>query len=314
MRRALVAAAILLAAAVFITVNDPPPPTPDAPGTFSFAVFGDAPYYFGERMRYRVLLRHIDAHDLAAVIHIGDLFWRPCSDAMYRRRRAELDALRHPVVYTPGDNEWTDCWEERIGGQPPLQRLSRLRAIFYDHPTRSLGRRSIPLESQPRYPENARWRDRDVVFATVHLVGSENAMEPFPGRTAANDSESRERTAAAAEWTRQTFAAARATNAHAVVIAFHAGFGLEDPRYVANFEPFITTLQQEAVRYARPVLIAHGDWHEYTVDRPLPAAPNITRLQVPGSPDVGWVRVSVRRGAKEPFGFASYIVPWWKWW
>ena len=41
---------------------------------------------------------------------------------------------------------------------------------------------------------------------------------------------------------------------------------------------------------------------------------NLTRLQVPGSYDVGWVRVTVTPGAAEPFAFELRVVPHWKYW
>ena len=71
---------------------------------------------------------------------------------------------------------------------------------------------------------------------------------------------------------------------------------------------------------ALPVLVLHGDHHEYTVDRPLVRhttgrrLENLTRLQVPGSPDVGWVRVVVTPGVADPFVFEERLIPRWKYW
>src|SRR5262245_17344911 len=137
--------AVLLAAIVAVLVlgvlatRGTPKPTPNPPGTFSFAAMGDAPYYPWEEIQYRQVLRSLDEHDLSFVLHVGDLFWHPCSDEMYQRSFDALDALRHPVVYTPGDNEWTDCWESGSGGFAPRERLARLRQIFFADATRSLG-------------------------------------------------------------------------------------------------------------------------------------------------------------------------------
>lgn len=254
----------------------------------------------------------IDAHALAAVIHIGDIFWRPCSDAMYVKTRETFDARRHPVVYTPGDNEWTDCWEPRVGGYKPLDRLAQLRRTFFSDPSRSHGGRRIALISQRGYPENARWQSNGVLFATVHLVGSRNGHITYPGSDPSRCAEARARTEAAAEWTRETFA--NATSARAVVIAFHANPGYESRDYRKYFEPFLTALEEEALRFGKPVLVAQGDNHDFIVDRPLPAAPNITRLQVPGSPHVGWVRVTVNADSAAPWSFENYVVPSWKYW
>ena len=154
-------------------------------------------------------------------------------------------------------------------------------------------------------------------------MGSRNALRPFPARTAADDAAAKRRTEAAAEWTRETFAAAKAANASAVVVAFHGDPGLREPAgdsYRQNYEPFLTALEEEAEAFRRPVLIVHGDSHEYTVDHPLVRRTtgrrleNLTRLDVPGSPDVGWVRVVVRPGAENPVGFEEHVVPAWKYW
>src|SRR5688572_18936271 len=80
-RKRLVIATLVVAAIVtgFVLTSGPPPARPNPPGTFSLAVLGDAPYYGHEELQFRLVLKHIDAHDLSAVIHVGDIFWRPCS-------------------------------------------------------------------------------------------------------------------------------------------------------------------------------------------------------------------------------------------
>lgn len=321
---------LVLLVVVFLITRGPEKPTPNPPGTFSFAVLGDAPYYAWEDIQYRLVLQSLDAHDLSLIIHVGDIFWKPCTDERYLRSLNWFNGLRHPVVYTPGDNEWVDCWEQQAGGFAPLDRLTRIRQIFFADPARSLGGSKLSLVSQagrepfPEFVENARWIGREgIVFATVHLVGSRNATEPFAARTGANDAEAKRRTEAAAAWVRETFAEAKSLNASAVVIAFHANPGFEDAPDDPNrraYEPFITALEEEVEQFQRPVLLAHGDHHVYLVDHPLVRRTtgrrleNLTRLQVPGSPDVGWVRVVVTTGADHPFAFELHVVPRWKYW
>ena len=112
---------------------------------------------------------------------------------------------------------------------------------------------------------------------------------------------------------RETFSAAKASNAPAVVVAMQGAPFDEEPKDRELFEPFLTTLREEAERFQRPVLIAHGDHHHFQVDRQLGLA-NLTRLEVPGSPDVGWVRVTVTPDAREPFAFQAHVIPRWKLW
>jgi hypothetical protein len=324
----LAAGTLLVIVAVFLITRGPEAPTPNPPGTFSFAVMGDAPYYEWEELQFRLVLQSLDAHDLSWVLDVGDIFWRPCSDQRYQRTLNEFNGLRHPVIYTPGDNEWTDCWERGSGGFAPQDRLDRIRQIFFNNPTHSLGGSTISLVSQagrepfPEFVENARWVQGGIVFATVHIVGSANGMKPFPERTEADDIAARRRTEAAAAWVRETFAEAKTSNASAIVLGFHGNADLEEPDgpYRRAFEPFITVVEEEAELFARPVLLAHGDGHVYTVDHPLVRRTtgrrleNLTRLQVPGSPEVGWVRVVVRPGAENPFTFEKHVVPRWKYW
>jgi hypothetical protein len=318
--------AVILAAVALavVTKSGAPRPALNPPGSFSFAALGDAPYFAWEEPQYRLVLRALDANDLAFVVHVGDIFWRPCTDEHYRKTLGRFNELRHPVIYTPGDNEWTDCWEAESGGFAPLGRLDRIRRIFFAAPALSLGGRRLPLISQgPEFVENVRWTHQGIVFATVHLVGSMNAMRTFPERTAADDIASRRRTEAATGWLRATFAQARESRASAVVIAFHADPSFEEPVDDADrrtYEPFMTALEEEVEQFGKPVLVVHGDSHRFTVDHPLTRRTtgrrlaSFTRMEVPGSPDVGWVRVVVTPGASKPFVFENHVVPRWKIW
>jgi hypothetical protein len=321
--------ALVLAVGYFAT-RGPAPPTPTSPGSFAFGVLGDQPYTPFEEVQFRLVLDDLDAHDLAFVLHVGDIFGHPCTDRLYLRRRAALDRLRHPLIYTPGDNEWTDCWAVGSGRFEPRERLERLRQLFFDRPTQSLGGRPLPLVSQgsgggpyAEYVENARWSEQGIVFATLHLPGSRNALEPFPDRTEADDQESLHRTQAAVAWLHQAFDVARDRDAAAVVLGFHANLSLGEPLtnpYRQAYELVILALEEEAARFSRPILLAQGDEHEYVVDHPLldrstgQPFPHVTRLQVPGSPLVGWVRVEVTPGAPDPFAFEERLVPRWKYW
>jgi hypothetical protein len=322
-------AVVLVLAVVILITSGPPPAAPTPPGTFSFAVLGDAPYYWWEEMKYRVVLQDLDNHDLRLILHVGDIFWRPCTAERYRKSLDQFNRLRHPVIYTPGDNEWFDCWEPRSGAFRPRERLARIRQIFFNAPSRSLGGRPLPLISQAgdetysEFVENVRWTQEGTLFVTVHLVGSMNGLKPFPGRTAADDAAARRRTEAAAAWVRESFADAKAGSASAVVIGFHANPGFQEPAgdpYRQAYEPFMAALEEEVERYGKPVLVVQGDDHTYTVDHPLVRRTtgrrlgNLTRMQVPGSPEVGWVRVVVRPGARSPFSFESRVVPSWKYW
>jgi hypothetical protein len=313
--------------AIVLSTSGPPAPTPTVPGTIVFGALGDAPYYPWEAWRYPLMLQDIDGNDLAFSIHVGDIFWRPCSKARYERSLRWLNGLKRPLIYIPGDNEWADCWTAQEGGYDPRDRLALLRRTLYPQPASSLGQQTLPVETQSANPafaefvEHARWSHGDLVFATIHVVGSDNFTQPFPARTEADDRESLRRLEAALAWLHETFAQATSQSATAVVVAFHADPGFDWP--VADrtaFRPLLDAFEDEAVAFGKPVLLIHGDSHHFTTDHPLKARAtqltigNVTRLEVPGSPQVGWVRVVVTIGATPSFAFEERLVPRWKYW
>jgi hypothetical protein len=328
MRRWIVLLVLLaLGGGYLATRGEDAPPVPTPAGAFSFVVLGDAPYFAWEQAKYRRILREIDARDVQFVVHVGDILWKPCADERYRQTYDEFAGLRHPVIYTPGDNEWADCWETGAGGFAPLERLGALRALFFREPDHSLGRRRIPLTHQGQQPafaefvENARWSHDRIVFATVHVVGSDNGTDAFPSRSAADMTAASRRIDAAAAWVRQTFAEASAAGAPAVVIALHANPFFERPARARHqaFTPFLEALEEEAARFQGHVLVLHGDHHVYVVDHPVTtgqgvALSHVTRVQVPGSPIIGWVRVTIAAGAKDPFAFEPHTIPAWQYW
>jgi len=326
-RWAFVLAGAAVAAAAISAARRVPAPTPNPAGSFAFAALGDAPYYRWEQRRFRLALRDMDAHDLSWVVHIGDIFDRPCTDDHYRTALDRFNGLRHPVVYTPGDNEWADCWQPDSGSFAPRERLGRLRKVFFADPHQSLGGRGLPLKTQAdhrefsEFVENVRWSHAGVTFATVHLLGSRNGLRPFPKRIAADDEEVQRRTEAAAAWLRESFVEATAARAPAVVVAFHGTLGLgQPPEARLAYEPFAVALEEEVERFGKPVLVVHGDAHTLTVDHPLVRRAtgrwlaNLTRLEVPGSPNVGWVRVVVTPGVAQPFTFQPLIISGWRFW
>jgi len=291
-----------------------PPPKPLQPAasppanTFAFGVVGDAPYQRSEMPAFMRVLEDVNRSDVQWLIHVGDIQWFPCTDSAYREKLAAMNTIDRAVIYTPGDNEWTDCHRYKEGRYEPLDRLASLRRIFFSRPTQSLGRKPIALESQAQdsafaeFPENAQWMHGGFVFATIHVVGSGNASMPFRGRTAANDAEVVRRTRAAIVWLDSAFAKARSMSAKGVVVAFHGDMHFENPAgEVGENRPYaslVSRLRTNSAALGRPVLAIHGDSHIQRVDHPLVdsagrAYANFTRLETFGAPQIGWVRVVV---------------------
>ncbi len=304
-----------------------PEPASLPPDSFAFGVFGDGPYRSWEVGRFRRLIKDANKADLQWFLHVGDILWFPCSDGAFEGRLRALNSVRHPVVYTPGDNEWTDCHEDIAGRFDPLDRLQRIRTTFFAEPGKSLGGRAMALESQSEdsafadYVENARWRFGGFLFATVHMVSAYNATRPFVGRTSANDQEIAERTEAALAWHEEAFSIARTEELKGVVIALHGNPGLERaPEAWLGFEEFVDRLEELVKGFEGPVLFIHGDTHRLRVDQPLrdretgDPLPNFTRLETYGSPDIGWVRVVVDTVAGRIVEYEPRLMSWWWLW
>lgn len=301
------AAGLLAAAALVLAGGCASAPAP--PGAFSFAVVGDLPYNAREEALYERLLAQVDAEDLAFAVHVGDFKGAgvPCSDALFERRRAQLDAARHPFFFTPGDNEWVDCRRPENGGADALERLARLRQVFFPRPE-SLGQRRLPARSQSAclappvdgcgcgaHPENLAWSVATTAFVTLNVAGSENNR----GFDRANDEEARCRDAANGRWLEAAVEAAAQAQASELVVIVQANPWWSLHR---GHEAFVAQLAAAARRLQRPVLLVHGDTHTYRVDHPLPG---VTRLETYGSPFVGWVKVTVAPGDPVPFRFES---------
>ncbi len=316
-----------LLAALVLTGCRMPEPAPLPPDSFAFAVFGDGPYGRLETRRFDRLLRDVAASDVEWLLHVGDILWYPCSDPAYADRLRRLNSLPLPVVYTPGDNEWVDCHEPITGEFVPLERLARLRAVFFDVPGRSIGGRPMPLETQaadPRFAEfveNTRWRRGGFLFVTLHMTGSGNALGGFEGRTAADDAEVERRTAAALAWMEAAFATTVDDGLTGVVLAMHGNPGLErEPAAWRGYEAFVAALEHHVRDFDGPVLLIHGDTHTLRIDQPLvdhttgELLDRFTRLETYGSPDIGWVRVTIDTVAGRIVGYDARRVPgWWPW-
>ena len=309
------------ATALLLACGSPPPPAAQLPpNSFAFGVFGDGPYRSWEFGRYKRLLRDVEASNVQWLLHVGDLFWYPCSDANLASSMDVLNALRIPVVYTPGDNEWADCHEDIAGSFIPLDRLAQIRRTYFAKPLQSLGARRITFASQRQDPawaefaENHRWRFGRFLFVTIHIVGSGNALAKYPGRTPNDDAQAERRTAAAIVWLDQAFELATRDSMRGVVVAMHAdpGFEVDAGAYPA-YVGLIDTLAQRTKAFAGQVLLIHGDSHEYQVDHPFLRRDTLfskfTRLETFGSPDIGWVRVVIDSVAGKVVRYEPRVMP-----
>lgn len=282
---------------------------------FSFALIGDVPYEVepGEYSpEFERLLADINGDEsIKWVLHAGDIKGggTECTDRMLEDRKARFNRFNKPFILTPGDNEWTDCHRKSAGSFSPRERLKKLRHLFFSPAGVSLGRETKALESQgDGYPENVRWREQGVLFATIHLVGSKNGKKDFKGRSKKDDAEVKARTRAGLAWLDKVFAEAMSNDAAGVLLMIHANPGLDFIRVSRKpFRKFLSALEAHVKAFGKPVVLAHGDTHTFRVDRPSITGQgtlrNFTRVESYGSSDVHWVKITVDPKDSKVFSF-----------
>jgi len=263
---ALVAASLVSATAGAVAA---PTARGDA-GSFSYAIYGDAPYGTSptdtsETDATGAFIDRVNADSrVSGVVHVGDIHSgsQYCTEAYDRQIAGLWQHFADPLVYTPGDNEWTDCHKKKEGGgaynaatgqidyvlgadgQPvdyakgnPTANLALVRSIFFASAGSTLGSGTLQTVSQaqaydPAHPadaqyiENVMWQRKGVVFVTVNIPGgSNNDADPWyaaPAASSEQTTEAAQRTAADLRWLDAAFGVAQQQDAQGVVVITQA--------------------------------------------------------------------------------------------
>lgn len=297
--------------------------TSDSNQAFTFAAIGDIPYGATEIAKFPSRIQDLNADkDLKFVAHVGDIKngSSVCSDEYFSYIRTQFDTFTHPLLYTPGDNEWVDCHRPNNGAYNPLERLDKLREIFFNQPGKTLGA-TMPVKSQANLglPEDVRFTKNRVTFSVLNVQGSNNSLLPWTGvgRTAPTPEQLAEvehRTDAVIAQIHQTFADARRSNDRAVVLMQQADMfdpslladATANPDSVSGFRGIVQAIVDETNHFDAPVYLINGDSHVFAENQPLaasspwldiygsPAADNLQRITVDGASNaVDYVRFTV---------------------
>jgi hypothetical protein len=311
----------------------------DGGTAFTYAVYGDAPYGAANHdvtqvLRTPAFIDSVNADpDVSRVIHVGDIHsgkdhcYQAYNTGVYDLWQgipftisgsvtnpdgtktivtdAPVDSagFDDPLVYTPGDNEWTDCNKSGEGGGvggdgyldssqgghlpgDPLDNLAIVRGQFFQTAGQTLGSNRATVTSQavagpPKYRsfvENVRWEHGGAMFVTVDLPGgSNNDATPWFGAAAATQRQLDEkalRTAADLQWLAQAFALAESHGDRGVVIAAQAdmwdpeagdpgGAGLD------QYDSIVNTIAKLTREFNGQVLMLNGDSHVFQSGNPL---------------------------------------------
>ena len=278
----------------------------------------------------------MNSSDIAFSVHDGDLKAgnaiagsvtpTTCQNAtlpsIYSQGLGYFDSLREPAIFTPGDNDWTDCDRTSNGGFNSLERLQYERSVFFSddlslgqHPmelevqTAPLCQGTTSLTGQPRFltgcVENRRWTFHKVTFATLNVQGScNNLCSSGAGDPGGDIPEYTAREAADELWLQQTFAEAKAQGSAGVMIIWQADPGFDTAGFQGapkrnsttlvetdgnpdGFHDILSKLRDETISFRKPVVLVHGDSHYFMIDKPLLDADgrrveNFTRVETFG--------------------------------
>ena len=248
------------------------------------------------------LIADMNSQRLAFTVDDGDLKAGSgpptCSDALYQKALGWFNSLEAPAIFTPGDNDWTDCDRASNGPFSSLERLSHERQVFFSTPN-TLGQRTFVQEVQSapclgEHPdhsrfsepcvENRRWSYGRVMYATLNVQGScDNLCGDGP-----DVPEHNARSHSTIQWLHETFAEAQSQGSVAVMLISQADPGfdktdgmrtlLRDPATLIQdpsihdpdgYFEFLSALRSEVIGFRLPVAYVHGDSHYFRVDRPL---------------------------------------------
>jgi hypothetical protein len=330
----LVTAAI---AAVVVSVAQGAGPTAPGSGrgpeTYTIGLFGDMPYNALGKSQYPALLADVNKANVAFSVFDGDLKAGgdgACTDELYASSIAAFNTLERPLVWLPGDNDWTDCWGRYgpgTGTADPLERLAHERQLFAST-DQSLGQRTLTLTRQlPSYPENVRWSYGPVVFIGLNVQGS-NDNYPYAGvdgetrsdaEIARMRAEETARKAADLPWLHDGFAYAKQVGAKGVMVVFQADLNFNNEQHLADsrswdaFPAYVDALRTETSAFSGQVALVHGDSHYFKIDKPINGAnggvlANFTRVETFGARNTHWVSATIDPNDPNLFEFEPRLV------
>jgi hypothetical protein len=225
---------------------------------YSIGLWGDLPYSAEQAAVLPNLIADMNSQNLAFTAHDGDLRQGSgspnCADgSIYTNAAMYFGSLHAPAIFTPGDNDWTDCDRKSLGadGRNSLQELQDERTFFFGTPY-TLGQTQFRQEVQATplckgfgsansnsgassdvtqtqtatytdvpCVENRRWIVGTVMYATINIQGScNNLCDDYPDPV-----ENAARNAAGIQWMKDTFATAVAQNCVAVMFITQADPG-----------------------------------------------------------------------------------------
>ncbi len=349
-------AAFVVAALAAIVIPRASTARADGAGTVTLAVYGDAPYgaVNGDTTQLALtpaFIASVNADpDVSRVLHVGDI--HSGSDHCYQSYNQTVfdiwagtdttypgAGFQDPLVYTPGDNEWTDCNKAKEGGGAggdsyydasqsghlpgdPLDNLAIVRDLFFPVAGQTLGANPAQVTSQAQvgpkkyrsFVENVRWEQDGVMFVTVNLPGSNNDSLPWFGLpiTQRQLDERTLRTAADVQWLNGAYDLAEAHGDKGLLIETQAD--MWDPAQVApggdgldQYNSVVGRIAKLTRDFPGQVLLINGDSHVYESDNPLSSSDPLYQIHPVGYNVPNFTRITVH-GKTTPLEWVKLTV------
>ncbi|WP_236903732.1 hypothetical protein [Cupriavidus malaysiensis] len=330
--RAYLLGALALAAALAPAAGHGAPTAPTGP-IVRVALLADQPQWPAAEAAVGRLLASLGEQRLDFVVHAGGIKGdtESCGDHVLDARERLLDASPLPLVYVPGEAEWAECQRAASGSFDPLERLNRLRELFYASDA-SLGQRTIPLMRQSdqatfrSFRENVRWRAGPVMMVGMNLPGDNNHYLAEGGR----NGEFEDRREANHQWLARAFFLAQQQNLAGLVLVVHGdpqfGNGWEhrgrptlldafvSRRKRDGFLEFKRQLRELTARFRGQVLLIHASLKGFGIDTPLRDANgktlrNFKRITLPTGASGQWAELRITPASPELFSVSVKDAP-----
>jgi hypothetical protein len=306
--------------------------------SYTIALFGDMPYNAAGRAEYPRLIQDVNNAHVTFSAFDGDLKAGgdgACTDQLYTQSLAWFNSFDRPVVVTPGDNDWTDCWGRYgpgTGGFDPEERLNHERELFFGT-DQSLGAHTMTVQresSDPGYSlyrENARWVAGPVLYLTLNVQGSNDNL-PHAGvdgetrstsEIARQAAEHTAREQANIHWLDESYAIAQRLGLKGVMVIWQGDPNFNNEQHLQpdeydGFNEIIPALRRDVIAFPGQSALIHGDSHYFKLDKPLnydngQVIAKFTRVETFGNLNTHWVAATVDPGDPNVFEFSPRIVP-----
>jgi hypothetical protein len=247
-------------------------------------ILADTPYSDKEKQMIQgpngILYRLINEVNPSVVMHLGDFKsgGKSCTDDILKEHKKLLTQV-YPgkVIYTPGDNDWTDCDRTSLPYSfNELERHDFLIQLMFKTPP--LLTDNLPLiMAQNSQIENKLWINDRLAISTLHIVGTSNGrvnIKKSKKTNAIKKVDKRDKINLA--WLKSIEDNSKKYDA--LIIGFQADMyqqsvldsGYCDDSSVKacdSFSVYRQAFKALAKRINKPVLISHGDTGEFCFEK-----------------------------------------------